>query len=232
MAKSKGLFDDDDNDDDDTPRRKKPARREDDDDDVDDKPKPKAKRPADDDDDDDRPKKKRTPSRDDDDDDDDRGSKSKPKKGGALKIVLIVGGILGFLGCLGCGGVGYYIYSAVSGPKAALMAFSIDMKAKRYGEAYERLDQETKNSFETLDNKRKYQGKTGKDLFTAMLNDPMNLEIGLKLMLIEGQIDSVTENGNSADIKLKQSGFGANSTTTVKMKKEGKDWKVNLTQIK
>ncbi len=111
---------DDDDEEDDRPAKKPAAKAARDDDDEDEdrptkKPAAKKSRADDDEDEDDRPAKgaaKRRRPADDDDEDDDRPAKKEKKKGGAGKVLAIIGVIVLLL-CGGCGGLGYYfVYKA------------------------------------------------------------------------------------------------------------------------
>lgn len=148
--------------------------------------------------------------------------------------MLIVGGIFGFIACLGCGGVGYWFYSVASGPRATHAALVIDMRANRHAEVYDRLDEETKQSYETPANKSRFPGKSGKDLYQAIMNGTEGqITSGLILALIDGDVESITETGDTAELKVRRrGGFGAGSTTTIILKKEEGKWKVNLTKLK
>ncbi len=211
MAKSTRPIDDES--DDDTPRRKKPMRR---DDDSDDQPAPKLS------------DKKSAPLG------NNPNSKSKTsKKKSPLKLILLLGGGLGFFLLLVCGGVGYWLINETVRPKGVVRGFQRELNSKDWDKVWDRLDQQSQANFHSEDMRNSYPGKTGKNLFLAYMNTPGgDLQDSIWMIDYFGDISSEKITGDTAEVTIKPStslrGNPRKNDTTVKLNKEGGQWKIHL----
>jgi hypothetical protein len=196
------------------------------------------RRPADDfdDEDDDRPRKRRRDDRDDGWEDEDDRPRKKTKKKGGMSTGLIVGLLGGLLAVAGLVVALVFLLGGPGTPKKAFENLAKAAENKDWAAVYDGIDKKSLDMvmplltmFSGFD--PKFQGKTGKDLFVAVLKESENKKNGLTSDLpISSKVSVLSEEvtGDRATLRVRDD--KGKEESLVMVKEDGK-WKLSFAEM-